>query len=167
MNLASNWTATQIIEPNVAFEVSLASGPSGLFLLYEHGSPGNEQLVARKFTGSGWTAASPVSEVGSLLFPAFSQDAAGRLHAVYVNNNGDFLQWRTSTNGVNWSAPVTINVSGNIFPRTNVAAAPATGRGSPRGTRASAPTGRSASCERCRSSAGTSRRTPPSRSPVA
>ena len=124
VNLVSNWTPTQVIEPNVAFEVNLASGPSGLFLLYKHGSPGNEQLVARKFTGSGWTAGAPVSEVGSLLFPALSQDAAGRLHTVYVNNNGDFLQWRTSTDGVNWSAPVTINVSGNIFPRTNVAAAP-------------------------------------------
>jgi hypothetical protein len=126
VNSATNWTATQVIEQNVALDAALAGGPSGLVLLYRHGAPGSEQLVSRKFTGSGWTAPAPVSEVGSLRVLALSQDAAGRLHAVYINNNtspADFLQWRTSTNGVNWSQPVTINASDDMYPRLRVAAA--------------------------------------------
>ena len=144
-----------------SFEVTLAAGPAGCSS--STNMDRRRRTRGEEVHGQRLDAGAPVSEVGSLLFPDMSQDASGRLHALYINNNGDYLQWRTSTNGVNWSAPVTINVERRYFRRRAWPRRP-TGRDSPPGTRASVPTGLSASCGRCRSSAGTSRRAPPSRS---
>jgi hypothetical protein len=68
----------------------------------------------------------PVSEIGDLRVGDLSQDASGRLHAVWINNGTqpvDELRWRTSADGVNWGQTVTINAAEEMFPELHVAAA--------------------------------------------
>jgi hypothetical protein len=102
---ATNWTASQAIDQQSENDAALAGGPGGLVLLYERGTPGQEQYVERKFTGSGWSPATPVSEIGGLRVGDLMQDASGRLHAVWINNE-THPRWRTSTDGVGSSGAV-------------------------------------------------------------
>jgi hypothetical protein len=119
---ATNWTASQAIDQQSENDAALAGGPGGLVLLYERGTPGQEQYVERKFTGSGWSPATPVSEIGGLRVGDLMQDASGRLHAVWINNE-THPRWRTSTDGVGWAQTVTINASEDMLPGLHVGAA--------------------------------------------
>jgi hypothetical protein len=113
INSASNWTAAQIIEDNQDSPpdyVSLASGPNGLFLLYSLERSTGDVFVVRKFTGTSFGPAIKVSEEVSLNAGDLTQDAGGVLHAVYHQTNGRrALRWTASSDGVSWSAPVTIH----------------------------------------------------------
>jgi hypothetical protein len=121
LNLASNWTPAEGIESSPIPEpVTLAGGPSGLFLFYERHTQAGDERVIRKFIGNGWSPATPVSGAGDLRQGDLSQDASGRLHAIWINSGSqpDSLEWRTSTDtdGVNWGPTVTVNVSDDMFP---------------------------------------------------
>jgi hypothetical protein len=115
LNVASCWSTAQDIDTGpFGGRASLAGGPSGLFLYYEQGPAGATQGVVRKFTGSGWGPAIPVTSTGYLRPGDLTQDASGRLHAVWYNNGGAddrLTQWRTSTDGVNWGPTVTIDAA--------------------------------------------------------
>ncbi len=128
INLASNWTPEQLIEDNQKFppdSVSLAGGPSGLFLLYSLERPGNDAFVVRKFTGSSFGPAITVSDSTSLTDGDLTQDGGGRLHAVWNDNNrNDNLRWTFSDDGLNWTPPVTIHAENVDHFNPRVAAAP-------------------------------------------
>jgi len=125
LNSASNWTPAQTIEPQTEGRLTLAGGPSGLFLLYERQAGGGQQWVVRKFAGSGWMSPVAVTGVGDVIFTDLHQDSSGRLHFVGVDNadepNG--LVWRGSADGVSWTSVVLLNRTNEIFPKLNVAAA--------------------------------------------
>ncbi len=127
LNDQANWTPRALVESNVSAlgdDVTLAGGPGGLYLMYKRGAPGAQQYVVRKFTGTGFGAPRGVSEKRTPIFGDLYQDGSGRLHAVWVANGPDLLQWRTSKDGAHWGPTVTIDISGDIYPELNVAAAP-------------------------------------------
>ena len=135
LNDVANWTPQQVVEAggtgNVD-DVKLAGGPGGLFLMYSRGTPGAVQYVVRQFTGAGFGPATPISETGDPLFGDLTQDPAGRLHAIWVDNaiSPNLLRWATSTaGGAAWGQPLALAADGeHVFPPTAVAAA-ADGRG--------------------------------------
>ena len=108
-------------------DVKLAGGPGGLFLMYSRGTPGAIQYVVRQFTGAGFGPAAPISETGDPLFGDLTQDPAGRLHAIWVDNaiSPNLLRWATSTaGGAAWGQPLALAADGeHVFPPTAVAAA--------------------------------------------
>jgi hypothetical protein len=128
LNAAGCWSTAQDIDTDAdSGGVSLAGGPSGLFLYYEQGPPGAAQGVVRKFNGSGWGSAIPVTSSGYLRPGDVSQDASGRLQVVWFNKGGDtdgLTQWRTSTDGVNWTPTITINTDTDVLDSVHVSAAP-------------------------------------------
>jgi hypothetical protein len=128
LNEAGCWSTAQDIDTGEIFAgESLAGGPSGLFLYYEQGPAGATQGVVRKFTGSGWGPAIPVTSTGYARPGDLTRDASGRLHVVWWNNAGaddGLTQWRTSTDGVNWGPTVTINAAPDFARTLHVGAAP-------------------------------------------
>lgn len=126
LNDAASWTTQQLVESGVTAlnsDVTLAGGPGGLYLMYRRGGSLQRQYVVRKFTGSGFGQAVGVSERRDPIFGELAQDASGRLHAVWLANGPDRLQWRTSKDGVTWGPTVTIGISDAVFPRMSVDAA--------------------------------------------
>lgn len=98
VNSIANWTAA--VNVGVATHPKLAGGQSGLFLLAGNGTTG---LNVRRFTGSGF--GTPVS-IGPGLSPTkhLTQDAGGRLHAVFQRNDANPLRLvhAVSDDGVHW-----------------------------------------------------------------
>jgi hypothetical protein len=82
-NNTANWTE-RMLGPGE--EPRLTSGPSGLFLLHQTGSPGSVAYVSRRWNGSEFAPGVPVSETGSPVFADFFQDGDGRLHAVWAGS---------------------------------------------------------------------------------
>jgi hypothetical protein len=132
LNDASNWSAPQVVEAggasNSVDDVKLAGGPGGLFLMYRNGTPGASRYVVRQFTGAGFGSPTQISESGDPLFGDLTQDGAGRLHAIWVDNaaSPNLLRWATSTaGGAAWGQPLTLSTDGeHVFPTTTVGAAP-------------------------------------------
>jgi hypothetical protein len=132
VNSEANWTPQQVVEAGAETgsvdDVKLAGGTGGLFLMYKHGSPGATQYVVRQFTGTGFGPATPISESGDPIFGDMTQDAAGRLHAIWDDNTAspNVLRWATSTaGGAAWGQPLTLAADGeHVFPPTSVGAAP-------------------------------------------
>ena len=127
LNSAASWTPQQAVESGVSAlgdDVTLAGGPGGLYLMYKRGGPNARQYVVRKFTGSGFGPAVGVSERRDPIFGDLAQDASGRLHAVWMANGPELVQWRTSPDGVRWGPIVTIDISSDVYPELNVAGAP-------------------------------------------
>jgi hypothetical protein len=122
LNAQGAWNPPVTIDPNGTDDTALAGGPSGLFLIHSR-SPFRGPVV-RKFTGNGWTNGVVIGR-GSVNFPDITQDASGRLHALWVaNDNPDRLEWRTSKDGVKWGPIVTIDIAGEHLPELHLAAAP-------------------------------------------
>lgn len=95
-NDVANWSPAAAVGPGV--EGRLAGGPNGTFLLYARTNGGGDStLVAREFTGTGFDGAIEVAEIGApaSTFPDFFQDAAGRLHAVWVARDGALMYRRS------------------------------------------------------------------------
>jgi hypothetical protein len=132
MNNAANWTAPQVVDANsgdsTVDEVKLASGPGGLFLMYLRGPSLARQYVVRQFTGSGFGPAVGVSDTGDPIFGDLSEDGAGRLHALWVDNGAipNTLRWASSTaGGVAWGESQTLHDDGDhVYPEDTIAAAP-------------------------------------------
>ncbi len=126
LNAAGNYSPPQPVEPGGGGEdATLAGGPGGLFILYRRGGANARQYVARAFTGAGWGAAHPVSEVGDPIFAGFSQSSSGALNAVWVDNDvsPNRLLWSKSSDGASWSTPLKIANGDNVFPPVSVSAA--------------------------------------------
>jgi hypothetical protein len=120
-NSAANWLATQTVGPGVLGR--LASGPSGVFLLYDEPS----RLIARKLVGGAFDAPVEVAS-GFRADPQLFQDPSGRLHAVYPGGSATDLRYRISLDGVSWGPELLLAPDGANPFRTKIAAG-ADGRG--------------------------------------
>jgi hypothetical protein len=109
-NLVGSWSPTVAI--GQGDDTRLAGGPSGVWLLYRTGPPGQTAYVARRFDGSGFGAAVQVSETGDPVFNAFFQDPAGRLHAIWAASQTRDLTYRVSSDGGATYSPPTALASG-------------------------------------------------------
>jgi hypothetical protein len=135
---AAGWSPPQPIASGVHVleNDAIASGPGGLFVMYQRGSPrGPQRLVVRRFGGAGFGPAVPIGEPirsGGDPIPAdLAEDRSGRLHAAWIDHRSRRLRAVASTaGGATWGKPVTIAAgravpsAGLLFPRLDVAAAP-------------------------------------------
>jgi hypothetical protein len=111
-NSASSWTPPAAVGPGSYTRI--ASGPSGLFLMYQDGQPGKEHYYVRKYTGTGFGAAVDISGQESGYVNGFFEDPSGRLHAVWRRNPGD-LRYTTSLDGAHWSPVITVLSDSAVF----------------------------------------------------
>ena len=96
LNDAAAWTPP--VDIGYADYPRLAGGPSGLFLL--SGTPQNA-LTVRKFDGTTFGAGVKIADAAEDAQAHLTQDAAGRLHAVFAHGTaaGLELDYATSDNG--------------------------------------------------------------------
>ncbi|HEY0362772.1 MAG TPA: hypothetical protein VGC83_10865, partial [Solirubrobacteraceae bacterium] len=101
LNDAATWTPP--VDIGYADYPRLAGGPSGLFLL--SGNPANA-LTVRKWTGSTFGPAVKIADAADDAQAHLTQDAAGRLHAVFAHNTGPGLEldYASSDNGSSWQS---------------------------------------------------------------
>jgi hypothetical protein len=101
LNDAASWTPP--VDIGYADYPRLAGGPSGLFLL--SGNPANA-LTVRKWTGSTFGPAVKIADAADDAQAHLTQDAAGRLHAVFAHNTGPGLEldYASSDNGSSWQS---------------------------------------------------------------
>jgi hypothetical protein len=126
-NTASSWTPPAVVGPGSYTRI--ASGPSGLFLMYQDGAVGHERYYVRKYTGTGFGAPVDISGAETGYVNGFSEDPSGRLHAVWRRNPGD-LRYTTSLDGVHWSPVITVLADSGIFDQPGLRlAAAADGKG--------------------------------------
>ncbi len=99
LNDATAWTPP--VDIGYADYPRLAGGPSGLFLL--SGTPENA-LTVRKFDGTTFGAGVKIADAAEDAQAHLTQDAAGRLHAVFAHGTaaGLELDYATSDNGSTW-----------------------------------------------------------------
>jgi hypothetical protein len=109
LNDAASWGPP--VDIGYADYPRLAGGPSGLFLL--SGTPANA-LTVRKWTGSTFGPAVKIADAADDAQAHLTQDAAGRLHAVFAHNTaaGLELDYASSDNGSSWQ-------SGPLLTQTN------------------------------------------------
>ena len=109
LNDAAAWTPP--VDIGYADYPRLAGGPSGLFLL--SGTPENA-LTVRKFNGTTFGPAVKIADAADDAQAHLTQDAAGRLHAVFAHNTaaGLELDYASSDNGSSWQ-------SGPLLTQTN------------------------------------------------
>ena len=109
LNDAAAWTPP--VDIGYADYPRLAGGPSGLFLL--SGTPQNA-LTVRKFNGTTFGPAVKIADAADDAQAHLTQDAAGRLHAVFAHNTaaGLELDYASSDNGSSWQ-------SGPLLTQTN------------------------------------------------
>ena len=110
-NATAAWEAATSLGPGS--DTRLASGQSGVYVLYRTGKPGSVRVVARRMNPGTRAFGTPVtvSEVGDPLAPDLFEDGSGRLHAVWERNVGDALRYRSSTDGAAWSAARTLDTT--------------------------------------------------------
>jgi hypothetical protein len=89
----------------------LAGGPAGLFLLA--GTESNA-LVVRKWDGTTFNAGVTIADAGDDAQAHLTQDAAGRLHAVFGRGTAEGLQlqYATSDDGVTWRSGAVLTQPG-------------------------------------------------------
>jgi hypothetical protein len=100
LNDAANWSAPETIGPrsDANTELSLTSGPSGIYLGYAvTAGAGAANFVMRRFTGSGWGAPTVVAR--NATGPDLFQDPTGRLHALWSESSA--LRYRSATSTAN------------------------------------------------------------------
>jgi hypothetical protein len=109
LNDAATWTPP--VDIGYADYPRLAGGPSGLFLL--SGTLENA-LTVRKFNGSSFGPAVKIADAADDAQAHLTQDATGRLHAVFAHNTaaGLELDYASSDNGTIWQ-------SGPLLTQTN------------------------------------------------
>jgi hypothetical protein len=97
VNDQANWSPiTALDQSNIDAGTKLAGGPSGIFVAYNVGSGAAQQVVVRRFNGTGWDAAVPVSDPGTHNRFDLFEDPTGKLHFVWQDSTGR-LQYRYST----------------------------------------------------------------------
>ena len=104
LNDVANWTPTATV--GAGEDGTLAYGPSGVWLLYQVGTPADGRTyVARQFTGAGFGSQIEVSLTGDPIFADFFQDSSGRLHAAWLDGTRT-LVYRRSEDGTSYG-PIT------------------------------------------------------------
>ena len=119
-NDVANWTPTTAVGPGE--EGRLAYGPSGVWLLYRTGTPGDSTYVQRAFTGTGWGTPAPVTETGGPIFADFFQDPAGRHHAVWLDGPRRLVYRRSNADGVTYGLVTELDGSSSSHFHLEVAA---------------------------------------------
>jgi hypothetical protein len=110
-NDPANWTPSAPVGPGSSTRI--ASGPHGLFLMYQNGSPGQEHYYVRKYDGTSFGAPVDISGQETGYVNDFFEDGSGRLHALWRMNPG-FVRYTTSTDGAHWSAVTTLDDQGTL-----------------------------------------------------
>ena len=103
-NSGANWTAPAPVA--AGSNTRIASGPAGLFLMYQSGAPGQSHYFVRKYTGAGFGPAVDIAGQENGNVNAFFEDGSGRLHAVWSLSSGA-LRYTASPDGVHWGAALT------------------------------------------------------------
>ena len=103
VNDPAQWTPAALVGPtNIDANVSVASGPSGIYAAYNVGALGARAFVVRRFTGNGWSAPITLTETGGPVFGDLFQDPSGRLHFAWQDSNGN-LRYRYARTTANSS----------------------------------------------------------------
>jgi hypothetical protein len=103
VNDPAQWTPAAVVGPtNIDANVSVAYGPSGIYVAYNTGALSARTFVVRRFTGSGWGAPIAVSDTGGPVFGELHQDPTGRLHFAWQDSNGN-LRYRYARTTANSS----------------------------------------------------------------
>ena len=134
-----SWSAPQPIESgvNVIENDAIASGPAGLFVMYQRGSArGVQRFFVRRFEAGGFGPPAPIGEPlrsGREGYPIpadLAEDASGRLHAAWIDYRSHRIRAAASTaGGATWGRPFTIAAGRAVpegersVPRLDVAAA--------------------------------------------
>jgi hypothetical protein len=125
LNDVSNWTTATTFDTSTKPLMPLASGPAGLFILYEK----DDQLYARRFVGTGWERPTLVGGTTTWGQYDLSQDTSGRLHAVMVDATNKQVLWRTfAQDTLEWTGPFAIARTDDVI-YTIESAAAADGQG--------------------------------------
>jgi hypothetical protein len=122
LNDAVNWTPA--VDLGAAAYPKLAGGPSGLFLL---ATAPNNSVFARKWNGTSFGPPVTVSDRADAPSLHTSQDAAGRLHAVFARGDADGLHLihAVSDDGTTWRSGTAVTQSPPVgIADTRVATAP-------------------------------------------
>jgi hypothetical protein len=121
LNDATNWTAEVGI--GYADYPHLASGPAGLFLLHGTDAGG---LMVRRWDGTTFPSGVLVASRGNDADAHLTQDAAGRIHAVWssIEADGFHLVHAVSDDGVTWASGTLALQSDDLETRPRVATAP-------------------------------------------
>ena len=122
LNDEANWTPAMNV--GYADYPRLAGGPSGLFLLTGTTSGG---LEVRRYNGTTFSPGVPLAASGDDAQDHITQDAAGRLHAVFPQGAADGLHLvhATSDAGATWrSGTVLIQTGGVALGSLRAAVAP-------------------------------------------
>jgi hypothetical protein len=120
-NDAAAWTPP--VDIGYADYPRLAGGPSGLFLL--SGTQTNA-LVVRRWNGSSFGPGVTIADVADDAQAHLTQDAAGRLHAVYSRGTaaGVELDYATSDDGTRWQSGALVAGSNQGIGSLRAAVAP-------------------------------------------
>ncbi len=138
LDQVAGWTFPRTIASGVRVgeNDAVASGPAGLFVMYQRGpAHGVQRFFVRRFTGDGFGPEVPVGEPlrgGDYPIPAdLTEDGSGRLHAVWIDYRSHRIRAVASTvGGATWGRPFTIAAGRAVppgersVPRLVAAAAP-------------------------------------------
>jgi hypothetical protein len=135
LNTSGNWTTGLSLPAPEGDndETHLSSGPSGAFLTYRYFVPNDNRIGLRRFNPLSETFGGPTYIEGpstidnnSADYPHHSQDAGGRLHAVWrsLYGGGRLRYTRSDDSGASWT-PVSNLAAGETFIDPIVEAGPA------------------------------------------
>ena len=120
LNGSGNWSASPLLLPGAEGnndETHVSSGPNGIYLTYRFGTPTENRIGLRNFDSASGTfggasyieGADPIEDNGIGL-SNHSQDASGRLHAVWrsLHDSGRLRYTHSDTTGTNFTAPANL-----------------------------------------------------------
>ena len=119
-NVTASWTPPVTV--GTGADTRMATATTGLFLLSHDGDPGQERLVVRAFSGSGFGAPVTIATGGSPRDEALFADAGGHVGATWErSSNLDFAQ---TTPGGAFQAPIVVTSDSGvgIFDQTGATA---------------------------------------------
>ncbi len=111
LNDAASWSPP--LDLGYADYPRLAGGPSGLFMI--SGTPTNA-ITVRRFDGTTFAAGVKIADAGDDAQAHLTEDAGGRLHAVYgrFTAAGLELDYATSDDGVRWISGPLLTQPGTV-----------------------------------------------------
>jgi hypothetical protein len=122
INDPATWAPPTPIE--VGDSTRLASGPSGVFLMDQVGTPGQRQYLIRKLAGAGFGPPVKVGPPENGYMNDLTQDPAGMVHAVWRRNGSPAtLRYATAPDGLRWNPAVDLVRDESIFNLRAAAAA--------------------------------------------
>jgi len=121
INLATSWTPIAPVGNGTTPHI--ASGPSGVYVLNSLGGLNNTQFVVWRLTESGPEGPVPLTPGSDVNFGDLFQDAAGRLHAIWVDAS-DIVNYRLARNARVWGATSKVTEEGELPNNAIVATGP-------------------------------------------